>query len=92
MFRNVRVLPITVPGVTVARLLLMEVAYSRGVGVSCDHCPVVGRWDADDKPAKATARDMNRLTTRLDTSCSPPSPACRTAIRRSPAPRATAAR
>ena len=31
------------------------------LGVGCDYCHVLGRWDSDEKPAKVTARLMLRM-------------------------------
>lgn len=66
VFANVRVLPETVPGVTAARLLqIMELAYSRGLGVGCSHCHTPGRWADDGKVPKRIARRMSRMTTAI---------------------------
>ncbi len=66
VFKNVRVLPETVPGVTAGRLLqIMELAYSRGLGVSCSHCHTPGQWADDAKQPKQIARGMSRMTTRI---------------------------
>ncbi|SPF42268.1 hypothetical protein SBA4_2900013 [Candidatus Sulfopaludibacter sp. SbA4] len=39
--------------------------FAAALGVSCDHCHVPGRWDSDEKPAKATARLMLRLFSEI---------------------------
>ena len=66
VFANVRVLPETVPGVTAGRLLqIMEIAYSRGLGVSCSHCHTPGKWADDTKAPKQIARRMSRMTTTI---------------------------
>lgn len=66
VFANVRVLPETIPGITARRLLLvMELAYSRGLGVSCSHCHTEGKWADDAKPPKQIARKMSRMTTAI---------------------------
>jgi hypothetical protein len=42
-----------------ARLLkVMELGYSRSLGVNCTHCHVPDQWDKDDKLAKPIAREM----------------------------------
>lgn len=42
-----------------ARLLkVMELGYSRSLGVTCTHCHVADQWEKDDKPAKPIAREM----------------------------------
>ncbi|HYP29715.1 MAG TPA: c-type cytochrome [Blastocatellia bacterium] len=55
VFKNIRQLK----GMPAARLLrVMEVGYSKSLGVDCAHCHVVDQWEKDDKPAKQVARDM----------------------------------
>jgi hypothetical protein len=42
-----------------ARLLkVMELGYSRSLGVTCTHCHVADQWEKDDKPTKPIAREM----------------------------------
>lgn len=58
VFRNLQVLD----GDSPASLIRMSMSiYSASLGVACDHCHVPGKWDADDKPAKQTARTMLRM-------------------------------
>ena len=67
VFKNVVVLPETLPGVTAARLLLiMEIAYSRSLGVDCTHCHAAGNFADDAKEPKRIARQMSRMTTRIN--------------------------
>src|SRR5215207_6549781 len=33
-------------------LAVMEIAYSRSLGVTCTHCHTPDRWEAEDKPQK----------------------------------------
>lgn len=47
-------------------LRIMEMGYSKSLGVGCDHCHVPGQWDSDEKPAKMAARDMIRLVSTLN--------------------------
>ena len=55
VFKNVKLLK----DVPAARLLaIMDIGYSRSLGVDCDHCHVEGRWDADEKRPKLAAREM----------------------------------
>lgn len=55
-------------GVTAERLLrIMEFGFSRSLGVTCTHCHVPGKWDADDKGAKETARAMSRMVIAINT-------------------------
>jgi hypothetical protein len=35
--------------------------FAGALGVGCDYCHVLGRWDSDEKPAKVTARLMLRM-------------------------------
>lgn len=54
-------------GVTAGRLLrIMELGFSRGLGVNCTHCHVDGEWDRDDKAAKQTAREMSRMVATIN--------------------------
>jgi DNA-binding transcriptional regulator YiaG len=50
---------------------MMQLGYARSLGVSCEHCHVVGEWDSDDKRPKGTARDMIRMTNQLNTEILP---------------------
>ena len=54
-------------GVTAERLLrIMEFGFTRSLGVTCTHCHVPGKWDADDKGAKETARAMSRMVIAIN--------------------------
>src|SRR4030095_4472156 len=58
VFKNIQ----TFKGVPAARLLrIMELGYSRSLGVNCTHCHVVDQWKKDDKPAKVIAREMAKM-------------------------------
>lgn len=55
VFKNIQILK-TVPA---GRLLaVMEVGYSRSLGVDCTHCHLPGEWEKDDKATKGVAREM----------------------------------
>lgn len=55
VFKNIQVLK----GTPAGRLLrVMEMGYSRALGVNCTHCHVAGQWEKDDKPTKGVAREM----------------------------------
>jgi hypothetical protein len=41
-------------------------AWSRALGVGCEHCHVKGQWHLGDKPAYATARSMFRMVEDLN--------------------------
>ena len=47
-------------------LAVMEIAYSRSLGVTCTHCHVPERWEADEKTQKQTARDMAAMMARIN--------------------------
>ena len=46
-------------------LAMVMSTFSGALDVSCDYCHVPGRWDADDKPAKRTARLMIALFSEI---------------------------
>lgn len=48
-------------------LAVMEIAYSRSLGVDCTHCHVPGKWESDEKPEKQVTRDMAAMMTRINT-------------------------
>jgi hypothetical protein len=48
-------------------LAVMEIAYSRSLGVDCTHCHVLGKWESDEKPEKQIARDMAAMMARINT-------------------------
>lgn len=55
VFKNIQILK----QMPAARLLkVMEIGYSRSLGVNCTHCHVEGQWDKDDKLTKPIAREM----------------------------------
>ena len=63
VFENVRVLG----EVPAGRLLrIMQLGYSRSLGVSCDHCHVAGNWASDENEHKRIARQMAVLTRDLN--------------------------
>lgn len=55
VFKNIQLLK----GMPAGRLLrVMEIAYSKSLGVDCTHCHVVDQWEKEDKPTKQIAREM----------------------------------
>jgi hypothetical protein len=59
VFKNIRILN----GVPAGSLLkIMEIGYSRSLGVSCVHCHVAGQFEKDDKTAKQITRDMSKMS------------------------------
>lgn len=58
----------TLKGMPAGRLLgMMDLGWSRALGVSCDHCHDTEKWDSDDKRAKLAARDMVTMTRAINT-------------------------
>ena len=58
VFKNIQILKDMPAG----RLLrVMEVGYSRSLGVNCTHCHVVDQWEKEDKPTKQVTRDMIQM-------------------------------
>jgi cytochrome c peroxidase len=47
-------------------LMVMEIAYSRSLGVTCTHCHTPDRWEAEDKPQKQIARDMAAMMAKIN--------------------------
>lgn len=63
VFKNIQMFK----GVPAARLLrIMELGYSRSLGVNCAHCHIVDQWDKDDKPTKPIAREMARMVQTIN--------------------------
>lgn len=55
VFKNIQLLK----GLPAGRLLrVMELGYSKSLGVNCMHCHLVDEWDKDEKPTKQIAREM----------------------------------
>lgn len=64
VFKNIQLLK----GIPAGRLLrIMELGYSRSLGVTCTHCHVPGEWEKDDKPTKQVARDMAAMVGAINT-------------------------
>ena len=65
VFKNVQILK----NVPAGRFLrLMDSAYSRGLGVNCEHCHSESRWEADEIRAKRAAREMAVLVRQINQS------------------------
>jgi hypothetical protein len=47
-------------------LAIMQIGYSKSLGVSCAHCHVAGEWQKDDKPPKQIARDMAAMSKTIN--------------------------
>jgi hypothetical protein len=55
VFKNIQILK----GMPAGRLLrVMELGYSKSLGVDCTHCHVAGEWAKEDKPTKQITREM----------------------------------
>ena len=61
-FKNVMVLK-DLPG---SQLLDSMRSFNMSLGVDCEHCHVQGKFDADEKPAKAMARKMITMTHNIN--------------------------
>jgi hypothetical protein len=63
VFKNIQIFK----GFPAARLLrVMELGYSRSLGVNCEHCHVVDQWEKDDKPTKPIAREMAKMVQTIN--------------------------
>ena len=47
-------------------LAVMDIAYSRSLGVNCTHCHVPDKWESDEKPTKPIAREMSAMVLRIN--------------------------
>lgn len=65
VFRNIQT-PFLKSAMAGRMLAVMEVGYSRSLGVNCTHCHVPGKWEAEDKPQKQIARDMAAMMSRIN--------------------------
>ena len=64
VFKNIQLLK----GMPAARLLaVMEVGYSKSLGVNCTHCHVAGQWEKEEKPTKQITRDMSAMAKAINT-------------------------
>ena len=63
VFKNIQLLK----GMPAGRVLrVMELGYSKSLGVTCTHCHVPGEWEKDDKPTKQIARDMAAMSAAIN--------------------------
>jgi photosynthetic reaction center cytochrome c subunit len=63
VFKNIHILNTTPAG---RLLLIMNVGYSRALGVSCTHCHVERDFSLDDKRPKRAAREMAAMHRRIN--------------------------
>jgi hypothetical protein len=45
---------------------IMQMGFSRSLGVNCTHCHTPGKWEAEEKTQKQTARDMWAMVQNLN--------------------------
>ena len=63
VFKNIQTMKNTPAG----RLLaVMEQGFAKSLGVSCTHCHVPDKWEAEDKTQKQTARDMSAMVSTIN--------------------------
>lgn len=63
VFKNIKILK----DIPAARLLrIMDMGYSRALGVDCEHCHVEDRWESDEKRPKLAAREMMNMTAQIN--------------------------
>jgi hypothetical protein len=63
VFKNIQLLK----GIPAGRLvLMMNMGYSRALGVDCTHCHTLDQWEKDDKTEKLIAREMVKMTSTIN--------------------------
>lgn len=63
VFKNIQLLK----GIPAGRLvLMMNMGYSRALGVDCTHCHTLDQWEKDDKTEKLIAREMVKMTNTIN--------------------------
>jgi len=63
VFKNIQILK----GMSARNVLgIMEMGFSRSLGVDCTHCHTPGKWELEDKTQKQTARDMWAMVQNLN--------------------------
>ena len=63
VFKNIRILKEVPAG---RMLKIMEIGYSRSLGVSCTHCHAPEKWESEDKAQKQIAREMVAMTATVN--------------------------
>lgn len=63
VFKNIKIFK-GMPAGRVPRI--MNIAFAKSLGVGCDHCHTVGKWELDDKHPKQIAREMWGLMNTLN--------------------------
>jgi hypothetical protein len=63
VFKNIQ----SLKGIPAGRMLgIMQMGFSRSLGVDCTHCHSPGKWDAEDKSQKQVAREMWAMVQNLN--------------------------
>ena len=63
VFKNIQ----TLKGFPAGRLLaIMELGYSRSLGVNCTHCHTPENWSSEDKNKKQITRDMAAMAANIN--------------------------
>jgi Photosynthetic reaction centre cytochrome C subunit len=63
VFKNIQ----SLKGMPARNLLgIMQMGFSRSLGVDCTHCHTPEKWEAEDKTQKQTARDMWAMVQNLN--------------------------
>ena len=64
VFKNIQILK----GMPAGRVLaVMQIGYSKSLGVDCTHCHIAGQWEKEDKPTKQITRDMSEMAKAITT-------------------------
>jgi DNA-binding transcriptional regulator YiaG len=63
VFKNVKLMK-DVPAARFVRI--METGFAKSLGVSCEHCHVTDRWEADEKRPKRATREMMKLVRQIN--------------------------
>jgi hypothetical protein len=63
VFKNIQ----TLKGMPAGRMLaVMEMGFSRSLGVTCTHCHAPEKWEAEDKNTKQIAREMWTMVGKIN--------------------------
>lgn len=63
VFKNIQLLK----GMPAGRVLaVMQIGYSKSLGVDCTHCHVAGQWEKEEKPTKQITRDMSAMVKAIN--------------------------
>jgi hypothetical protein len=64
VFKNIQMFK----GMPAGRVLaVMQLGYSKALGVECTHCHIPGQWEKEDKPTKQITRDMSEMVKAITT-------------------------